>query len=101
MSHFCGTHSYNSNANVSAMNPPFHNAQNGAAEAVPNGHHAADAQQATAGTRGGEEKSGQDGDAKGAAGAGGLERCLTELSRTVPDFPGLELKAEALLVSRT
>ena len=30
---------------------------------------------------------------------GGLEQSLTELSKTVPDFPSLEEKAGALLVS--
>lgn len=72
---------------------------------MPNGHHAAGAQQATPGTREGEAKKGHDGDAEmvagGGGGGGGLEQCLAELSRAVPDFPGLEDKAGALLVSRT
>ncbi|CAM9553465.1 unnamed protein product, partial [Laminaria digitata] len=75
--------------------------QDGATKAVPNGHHAAGAQQATPGTREGEAKKGHDGDAemvaRGGGGGGGLEQCLAELSRAVPDFPGLEDKAGALL----
>lgn len=35
---------------------------------------------------------------KGGGGGGGLAQCLVELSGTVPDFPGLEEKAGALLV---
>lgn len=72
---------------------------------MPNGYHAADAQHATVGMRGGEAKRAQEGDADGVAGGGGgnggLEQCLAELARTVPDFPGLEDKAGALLVSGT
>lgn len=38
------------------------------------------------------------GGAAAADGEGGLAQCLVELSGSVPDFPGLEEKAGALLV---
>lgn len=84
--------------------------------ALANGHHAPDADKAAAVAApgegvGGETKRSQDGDSgavvpsKGGGpavtaedGVGGLAQCLVELSGTVPDFPGLEEKAGALLV---
>ncbi|CAN0125163.1 unnamed protein product, partial [Scytosiphon promiscuus] len=81
-----------------------------------NGHHSPPDDDAAAPSAGGEGGGGGDdakgskdmgnghlavsaagGAAEGGGGGGGLAQCLAELSGTVPDFPGLEEKAGALL----